>query len=128
MKCWLLDTSAFRTLRDGETGAERVAELLLLAQQGKAECLACFLDQSARKRTGRLRRQPTRQGGPGTAVAASGGTMLGLLTDSDPASPHQDGCAHARGWTLIGGSALLASHLARIPLRWAGLCHFDSKP
>jgi predicted nucleic acid-binding protein len=43
MKRWLLDTSALLTLRDDEAGAERVAELLLLAQQGKAECLACFM-------------------------------------------------------------------------------------
>jgi len=43
MKRWLLDTSALLTLRDDEPGAERVAELLLVAQQGKAECLACFM-------------------------------------------------------------------------------------
>jgi len=43
MKRWLLDTSALLTLRDDEPGAERVAELLLLAQQGKAECLACLM-------------------------------------------------------------------------------------
>lgn len=43
MKRWLLDTSALLTLRDDEPGAERVAELLHLAQQGRAECLACFM-------------------------------------------------------------------------------------
>lgn len=43
MKRWLLDTSALLTLRDDEPGAERVAELLHFAQQGRAECLACFM-------------------------------------------------------------------------------------
>ena len=43
MKRWLLDTSALLTLRDDEPGAERVAELLHPAQQGKAECLVCFM-------------------------------------------------------------------------------------
>lgn len=43
MKRWLLDTSALLTLRDDEPGAERVAELLHLAQQGQGECLACFI-------------------------------------------------------------------------------------
>lgn len=43
MNRWLLDTSALLTLRDDEAGAERVAELLLLAQQAKAECLVCFM-------------------------------------------------------------------------------------
>ena len=40
MKRWLLDASALLTLRDGEPGAERVAERLHLAQKGKAESLA----------------------------------------------------------------------------------------
>jgi ribonuclease VapC len=43
MNRWLLDASALLTLRDDEPGAERVAEWLLLAQQGKAECLTCFM-------------------------------------------------------------------------------------
>jgi ribonuclease VapC len=43
VKRWLLDTSALLTLRDDEPGAERVAELLHLAQQRRAECLACFM-------------------------------------------------------------------------------------
>ncbi len=43
MKPYLLDTSALLTLRDDEAGAERVAELLALAQAGKAECLGCFV-------------------------------------------------------------------------------------
>lgn len=43
MSAYLLDTSALLTLRDGEPGDNRVAELLRLAQQGKIRCLACFI-------------------------------------------------------------------------------------
>ena len=43
MKRFLLDTSALLTLRDDEPGAQRVAELLPLAQQGKAKCHGCFM-------------------------------------------------------------------------------------
>ena len=43
MKRFLLDTSALLTLRDDEPGARRVAELLPLAQQGKAKCYGCFM-------------------------------------------------------------------------------------
>lgn len=43
MKRCLLDTSALLTLRDNEPGADRVAELLRLAQKKKIECLGCFM-------------------------------------------------------------------------------------
>ena len=43
MKRFLLDTSALLTLRDDESGAQRVAEVLQLAQQGKAKCYGCFM-------------------------------------------------------------------------------------
>lgn len=43
MKRYLLDTSALLTLRDDEPGAERVAELLGLSQQGSVKCFGCFL-------------------------------------------------------------------------------------
>lgn len=43
MKRFVLDTSALLTLRDDEPGAERVAEVLGLALQGKAKCFACFI-------------------------------------------------------------------------------------
>lgn len=43
MKRFLLDTSALLTLRDNEPGADRVAQLLDLAQRGHAQCLGCFL-------------------------------------------------------------------------------------
>ena len=43
MKRFLLDTSALLTLRDDEPGAQRVAEVLQLAQQGKAKCYGCFM-------------------------------------------------------------------------------------
>ncbi len=43
MKRYFLDTSALLTLRDDEAGADRVAEVLGLAQQGKARCLGCFI-------------------------------------------------------------------------------------
>lgn len=43
MKRFLLDTSALLTLRDDETGAERVAEVLGLAISGKAKCYGCFI-------------------------------------------------------------------------------------
>jgi predicted nucleic acid-binding protein len=40
---FLLDTSALMTLRDEEPGAERVAELLALSANGRAQVLACFM-------------------------------------------------------------------------------------
>ena len=43
MKRFLLDTSALLTLRDDEAGADRVAEVLNLAAQGKAKCFGCFI-------------------------------------------------------------------------------------
>ena len=43
MKKHLLDTSALLTLRDDEPGADRVAELLALAQNRKCECTGCFM-------------------------------------------------------------------------------------
>lgn len=43
MMAYLLDTSALLTLRDNEPGADRVADLLSLAQQGKIKCLGCFI-------------------------------------------------------------------------------------
>lgn len=43
MKRFLLATSALLTLRDDEPGAQRVAEVLQLASQGKAKCYGCFM-------------------------------------------------------------------------------------
>jgi len=43
MKRFLLDTSAIPTLRDDEPGADRVAEVLGLANRGKAKCYGCFI-------------------------------------------------------------------------------------
>lgn len=43
MKRFVLDTSALLTLRNDEPGAERVAEVLGLALEGKAKCFACFI-------------------------------------------------------------------------------------
>jgi len=43
MKHYVLDTSALLTLRDDETGADRVAELLSLAGGRKVRCLASFM-------------------------------------------------------------------------------------
>jgi len=43
MKKYLLDTSALLALRDDEPGADRVAQLLDLAQEGQAQCLCCFI-------------------------------------------------------------------------------------
>ncbi len=43
MKHYLLDTSALLTLRDNEPGADQVAALLYEAQNGKYECLGCFI-------------------------------------------------------------------------------------
>ncbi len=43
MKRFHLDTSALLTLRDDEPGAQRVAEVLQLAAQGKAKCYGCFM-------------------------------------------------------------------------------------
>ncbi len=43
MKKYLLDTSALLALRDDEPGADRVAELLALAQNRKCECTGCFM-------------------------------------------------------------------------------------
>ena len=43
MKRYLLDTSALLALRDEEPGADRVAELLALAQSRRLECVGCFM-------------------------------------------------------------------------------------
>ena len=43
MKRFLLDTSALLTLSDDDPGADRVAEVLGLAMQGKAKCFGCFI-------------------------------------------------------------------------------------
>jgi predicted nucleic acid-binding protein len=43
MKRFLLDTSALLTLRDDEPGAQRVADVLQLASEGKAKCFGCFM-------------------------------------------------------------------------------------
>ncbi len=43
MKRYLLDTSAFLTLRDDENGADLVADLMYQAQEGKCQCFACFI-------------------------------------------------------------------------------------
>ena len=43
MKKYLLDTSALLCLRDDEPGAQRVAEILALAQGGQAQCAGCFI-------------------------------------------------------------------------------------
>ena len=43
MKRFLLDTSALLTLRDDEPGADRVAEVLRLANENKAKCYGCFM-------------------------------------------------------------------------------------
>ncbi len=43
MKHYLLDTSALLTLRDGEPGADEVAEILHLAQKGEAKVSGCFI-------------------------------------------------------------------------------------
>ena len=43
MKCYVFDTSALLTLRDNESGAEQVADLLYRAQKGKIKALVCFI-------------------------------------------------------------------------------------
>ena len=43
MKRFTLDTSALLTLRDDEPGADRVAEVLKLADAGKVKCYGCFI-------------------------------------------------------------------------------------
>lgn len=43
MNAWVLDTSALLTLRDDEPGADRVVEVLTLAQQGETVCFGCFV-------------------------------------------------------------------------------------
>ena len=43
MKKFFLDTSALLCLRDDQPGADRVAELLTLAQAGQTQCLGCFI-------------------------------------------------------------------------------------
>lgn len=43
MKRWLLDTSALPTLRDDETGAQQMADLVSAALTRQAECHACFM-------------------------------------------------------------------------------------
>lgn len=43
MSRYLLDTSAFLTLRDEEEGADTVANLLYKAKQDEIQCFACFM-------------------------------------------------------------------------------------
>lgn len=43
MKTYVLDTSALLTLRSDEPGADRVAELMQEASQGKIACHGCFM-------------------------------------------------------------------------------------
>ena len=43
MSRYLLDTSAFLTLRDDEQGADEVADLLYKAKQDEIQCFACFM-------------------------------------------------------------------------------------
>lgn len=43
MTSYLLDTSALLTLRDNESGAEHVAELLYQAASGEGKGLICFI-------------------------------------------------------------------------------------
>jgi len=43
MRRYLLDTSAFLTLRDEEEGAGQVAEILRQARRRRVYCCACFL-------------------------------------------------------------------------------------
>lgn len=43
MKRYVLDTSALLSLRDNEAGADRVAEVLEQAANGKARCYGCFI-------------------------------------------------------------------------------------
>lgn len=43
MSAYVLDTSALLALRDNEPGANRVAELLLAANDGAADVQACFM-------------------------------------------------------------------------------------
>jgi predicted nucleic acid-binding protein len=45
MKRYLLDTSAFLTLRDDEEGADTVADILSQCQNNQAKCFACFMSQ-----------------------------------------------------------------------------------
>ncbi len=45
MNNYLLDTSALLALRDDESGADQVAELLYQAQKGQATCFSCFMTQ-----------------------------------------------------------------------------------
>lgn len=45
MSRYLFDTSALLTLRDDEPGADLVADLLSLAQNGELDCLGCFMTQ-----------------------------------------------------------------------------------
>jgi predicted nucleic acid-binding protein len=40
---YLLDTSALLALRDNETGADQVADILYQAQQAKVKCFGCFM-------------------------------------------------------------------------------------
>ena len=43
MKCYIFDTSALLTLRDNESGAEQVADILYQAQNGEIKVLVCFI-------------------------------------------------------------------------------------
>jgi predicted nucleic acid-binding protein len=43
MRRYLLDTSALLTLRDDESGADTVADLLAQAQKGEAQIQGCFI-------------------------------------------------------------------------------------
>ena len=43
MKCYVFDTSAILTLRDNESGAEQVSDLLYRAERGKVKVLISFI-------------------------------------------------------------------------------------
>lgn len=43
MKCYVFDTSALLTLRDNESGAEQVADLLYQAESVKIKGIVCFI-------------------------------------------------------------------------------------
>lgn len=42
---WLLDSSALLALRDNESGAARVADLLRQGQSGPGDCFICFMSR-----------------------------------------------------------------------------------
>ena len=43
MNKYLLDTSALLTLRDDESGADQVEQLLKQSQEGTVQCIGCFM-------------------------------------------------------------------------------------